>query len=57
MTDLKLRPAADGDLTALVDIYNYYIENTAVTFHKQSFTAPERIAWFTSFPKRGRTAC
>lgn len=53
MTDTLIRNAQDGDLVALVDIYNHYIEHTAVTFHTQSFTAPERIAWFTSFSEDG----
>ena len=53
MTAATIRNAQDGDLVALVDIYNHYVEHTAVTFHTQPFTAPERIAWFTSFSEDG----
>jgi phosphinothricin acetyltransferase len=53
MTDVLVRNSQDGDLVALVDIYNHYVEHTAITFHTQPFTAPERIAWFTSFSDDG----
>jgi len=53
MTDTLIRHAQDSDLVALVDIYNHYVEHTAVTFHTQPFTAPERITWFTSFSEDG----
>lgn len=53
MAELTIRTAVDADLSTLVDIYNHFVENTPVTFHTQPFTAPERIAWFTSFSEDG----
>ncbi len=48
-----IRHAADGDLDALVSIYNHYVENTSVTLHTAPFSVPERIAWFASFSEDG----
>ncbi len=31
----NVRPARESDPSALTAIYNYYIENTAATFHSE----------------------
>jgi phosphinothricin acetyltransferase len=46
MSGVLVRPAADGDLPALTDIYNHYIVNTPITFDLHPFTVEGRRDWF-----------
>lgn len=48
MTDhsITIRPAQLGDLPRIVEIQNYYIENTHITFDVHRFTPEQRVAWF-----------
>lgn len=50
----QVRPAIREDLPALVDIYNYYILETPVTFDTEPFTVETRDAWFSSFEENSR---
>lgn len=43
---ITIRPARTEDLPVLVDIYNYEIEHTDVTFDKNKKTVEERQEWF-----------
>ena len=38
---MSIRPATPGDAKAVVDIYNYYISNTVITFEEVEIQAPE----------------
>lgn len=48
-----VRSAVAADLEALVDIYNHYVENTAVTFDTQTYDVRERRAWFDAYSESG----
>ncbi len=48
---------AQPDIPAVNDIYNYYIENTAITFDIEPKTIKEREAWFAQFADYGRHQC
>lgn len=54
MSDVIVRLAASGDLAAVNEIYNAYIENTAITFDVVPSTEEERRPWFERFAARGR---
>jgi len=46
MSDVITRPALFSDLQRLLEIYNYYILNTPITFSTQAFTVEEFGHWF-----------
>jgi phosphinothricin acetyltransferase len=48
-----IRKATEGDLAALVDIYNHYVLETPVTFDTQAFTPDTRASWFQQFAADG----
>jgi phosphinothricin acetyltransferase len=50
----RIRPARDGDLAALVDLYNHYIVHTPITFDVQPMTIDERRPWFDAHQSSGR---
>lgn len=41
MKDMQLRAATSSDAERIADIYNYYVENTIVTFEEQIVSAAE----------------
>ena len=49
-----IRPAQSDDLNQLVQIYNYYVTETHVTFDTEPFAINERIQWFNQFAATGR---
>lgn len=53
MSDLRIRPAEQRDLPALVDIYNHYVTTTHITFDTYAFTVDGRRRWFNSFSRTG----
>ncbi len=53
MSAIACRPAAAADLARLVEIYNHYIENTAVSFETEPHTVEGRQAWFAGFSETG----
>lgn len=51
--DTTIRFALDADLPKLVQIYNHYVEHTAITFDTQAFDVEQRRAWFDGFSPDG----
>jgi phosphinothricin acetyltransferase len=54
MPPFQIRPGTLGDLPALVDLYNHYVVNTAITFDLQPFSVAARTAWFEEHARPGR---
>ncbi|WP_431994759.1 N-acetyltransferase family protein [Streptomyces griseoflavus] len=50
---VQVRPGEEGDLTALTDLYNHYVRETAVTFDTSPFTPDGRRPWLLSHPVDG----
>ncbi|MBN9118728.1 MAG: N-acetyltransferase [Planctomycetes bacterium] len=46
MSDFAIRLAAENDLEAIRDIYNYYVRTSTCTYQIELDTAEERRAWF-----------
>jgi phosphinothricin acetyltransferase len=42
----KIRPATEGDLDAINEIYNHYVLHSNCTYQEQPSTPDERRAWF-----------
>jgi phosphinothricin acetyltransferase len=57
VSDVGLRRAEQGDLPALLDIYNHYVRETPITFDIEPRTLEQRQAWFDSFGATGRYQC
>ncbi|OKJ99633.1 GCN5 family acetyltransferase [Streptomyces sp. CB03234] len=51
--EVQVRPGTEGDLTALTDIYNHYVRETAITFDTVPLTPAERRPWLHSHPEDG----
>ena len=51
---VTIRPAEARDLSALVRIYNHYIESSPATFDLAPHTIDERRDWFGAYSDRGR---
>ncbi len=50
-----IRRATSSDLPRLTEIYNHYIQNTAITFDLEPFSVEERRKlWFAKFSDAGR---
>jgi len=50
MTTLpKIRPARRNDIKAITDIYNHYVEHTAITFDTSPHLSEDRLDWFDQF--------
>jgi L-amino acid N-acyltransferase YncA len=47
MTNAIIRPVAAEDAVAIARIYNYYIENTVITFEEERVTAQDMAARIT----------
>ena len=54
MSDTIVRLAEPGDLEAVNEIYNAYVETTSVTFDTKAWTLEERRQWFERFGPNGR---
>ncbi len=54
MDDIRIRAAERGDLPRLTEIYNYYVENTPITFDIEPYTIERRAKWFEQFSATGR---
>ena len=54
MADVRIRPAERADLARLVEIYNYYVIHTPITFDVEPYTLEKRSAWFEQFATSGR---
>ena len=57
MTAARIRRARESDLPALLEIYNYYVANTHITFDLEPRTLAERGQWFSQFEHGGRYQC
>lgn len=55
--DVIIRRAEQGDLSALLDIYNHYVRETPITFDLEPKTLDQRQEWFSSFAVTGRYQC
>jgi phosphinothricin acetyltransferase len=55
--DPLIRRAEQGDLPALLAIYNHYIVNTPITFDLEPRTLEQRQAWLDGFKPTGRHQC
>lgn len=50
---VNIRNATDADLPRLTEIYNHYIEHTAITFDIEPYTTEQRQPWFAQFAPTG----
>ncbi|HSZ11239.1 MAG TPA: GNAT family N-acetyltransferase [Rhizomicrobium sp.] len=57
MSTIIIRRIEQADLPALLDIYNYYVVNTPITFDLEPRTLAQRQAWFDAFAPNGRNQC
>ena len=57
MSEIVIRRVEEGDLPALLAIYNYYVRETPVTFDIEPRTLQQRRAWFDGFAPAGRYQC
>jgi phosphinothricin acetyltransferase len=51
---LTIRPAEERDLARLTEIYNHYVESTAITFDIDPYDVEARRPWFRQFGIEGR---
>ena len=51
---LEIRKAVESDLSAITDLYNRFVLETAVNFDVEPFTLEERRRWFAQFGETGR---
>jgi len=51
---VTIRAGRLEDLEALTRIYNYFVENTHITFDLEPFTVESRRAWFGHYAATGR---
>ena len=57
MSEIAIRRAEQGDLPALLDIYNHYVLNSAITFDIEPRTLEQRQVWFDQFSHSGKYQC
>lgn len=53
----QIRHIEQWDLPALLEIYNYYVLETPITFDIEPRTLEDRKAWFNGFTSSGRYQC
>jgi phosphinothricin acetyltransferase len=51
--DLLVRPAVEGDVPAMMAIYNHYVETSHATFDIEPVSLENRLAWFGHFGTSG----
>lgn len=51
---IQIRPGHEQDVSAINEIYNYYVVNTTVTFDVEPYTTERRRFWFRQFNPAGR---
>jgi len=51
---INIRPGQLSDLPRIVEIQNYYIQNTHITFDVHPFTPEQRAEWFRDHSSGGR---
>jgi phosphinothricin acetyltransferase len=57
MEPIHIRRAEQGDLPALLEIYNHYVRETPITFDIEPRTLAQRQAWLDGFAQTGRYQC
>jgi phosphinothricin acetyltransferase len=57
MTGASIRRVEQGDLPALLEIYNHYVRETAITLDIAPRTLAQRQQWLDSFAATGRYQC
>jgi phosphinothricin acetyltransferase len=57
MSDITIRHAEAADLSALLDIYNFYVLNTPITFDIEPRTLMQRQEWLEQFGHTDRHQC
>ena len=57
MDETVIRRAETRDVPLLLEIYNYYVVNTHITFDLEPRTLDQRLAWFAMFSDSGRYQC
>lgn len=57
MSDVEIRLVEQGDLPALLDIYNHYVVNTPVCFDLEPRTMAQRQEWLDQFSATGKYRC
>ena len=50
---MQIRQGEARDLNRLVEIYNYYVTDTHITFDTEPFAVASRTQWFTRFSDAG----
>mgnify|MGYP003956036429 CR=1 FL=1 len=53
MKDLIIRPGREEDLPALLEIHNYFVRETAITFEMEETTLENRREWLRGFDENG----
>lgn len=52
---LIIKRGSEADLTAINDIYNFYVKNSSATFETNVWSLQQRLLWFKEFElNRGR---
>ncbi len=57
MSDIVIRRVEQGDLPALLAIYNHYVVTTPITFDLEPRTLAQRQLWLDTFKPAGRHQC
>jgi phosphinothricin acetyltransferase len=57
MSEIVIRRAGQGDLPALLEIYNRYVRETSITFDVEPRSLAQRQAWLDGFAATGRYQC
>jgi len=57
MGEMSIRRAERNDLPALLEIYNHYVLNTAISFDIEPRTLEQRREWFGQFAHSGKYQC
>jgi phosphinothricin acetyltransferase len=57
MSTVAIRRLEQGDLPALLEIYNHYVRETPITFDVEPRSLAQRQAWFDGFAATGRYQC
>jgi phosphinothricin acetyltransferase len=56
-SDISIRRVEQGDLAALLEIYNHYIREAPITFDIEPRTLAQRQQWLDGFAATGRYQC
>lgn len=57
MAEIVIRRVEQGDLPALLDLYNHYVRESPVTFDLEPRTLAQRQEWLDHFASTGRYQC